>query len=146
TALTLPPDMTQLVSLAFQSNPLATLVLSELLAASTNLLVNLEPLAALPGNEVSVFTYPLIVELVRSRMFTGRFQFGITGPPGVYAILGSTNLAVWDFVGTASNPLGSISFNDVTVNLSPRKFYRALLQGPPTNMVFISPNTFTMGS
>ena len=146
TSLTLPPDMTQLVSVAFQSNPLTTFVLSELLAASTNLLVNLEPLTALPGNEVSVFTYPLIAELVRPRMFTGRFQFGITGPPGVYAILGSTNLAVWDVVGTASNPLGSISFNDVTVNLSPRKFYRALLQGPPTNMVFISPNTFTMGS
>jgi formylglycine-generating enzyme required for sulfatase activity len=146
TSLTLPPDMTQLVALAFQANPLTTLVLSESLAASTNLLVNLQPLAELPSNEVSVFTYPLAVELVRPRMFTGRFQFGITGPPGVYAVLGSTNLAVWDLVGTANNPLGSISFNDVTVNLSPHKFYRALLQGPPTNMVFISPNTFVMGS
>jgi len=45
-----------------------------------------------------------------------------------------------------ANPLGSINFNEVTANLSPQKFYRALLQGPPTNMVFISPNTFTMGS
>ena len=30
--------------------------------------------------------------------------------------------------------------------LSPQKFYRALLQVPPANMVFIPPNTFTMGS
>src|SRR6185503_17619759 len=28
----------------------------------------------------------------------------------------------------------------------PQKFYRALSQGPPTNMVFIPPNTFAMGS
>ena len=42
--------------------------------------------------------------------------------------------------------LGSINFTDVTANLSPQKFYRALMQGPPPNMVFIPPNTFTMGS
>jgi len=34
----------------------------------------------------------------------------------------------------------------VTDHLSPQKFYRLLLQSPPTNMVFIPPNTFTMGS
>jgi len=34
----------------------------------------------------------------------------------------------------------------VTASASPQKFYRALLQGPPTNMVFVPPNTFTMGS
>jgi len=33
-----------------------------------------------------------------------------------------------------TNSLGSINFTDVTANLSPQKFYRALLQGPPTNM------------
>jgi formylglycine-generating enzyme required for sulfatase activity len=49
-------------------------------------------------------------------------------------------------LGVATNSLGSINFTDVTANLSPQKFYRALLQGPPTNMVFIPPNTFTMGS
>jgi formylglycine-generating enzyme required for sulfatase activity len=49
-------------------------------------------------------------------------------------------------LGDVTNRLGSINFNDATVNLSPQKFYRALLQSPPTNMVFISPNTFIMGS
>ena len=45
-----------------------------------------------------------------------------------------------------TNSLGSIVFTDVAAHLSPQKFYRVLLQSPPTNMVFIPPNTFTMGS
>src|SRR6266508_6240678 len=42
--------------------------------------------------------------------------------------------------------IGSFFFTDATANVSPQKFYRALLQRPPANMVFISPNTFRMGS
>jgi formylglycine-generating enzyme required for sulfatase activity len=53
---------------------------------------------------------------------------------------------VWNVLGVATNPLGTVNFHDVTANLSPQKFYRALLQNPPANMVFIPPNTFTMGS
>ena len=45
-----------------------------------------------------------------------------------------------------TNSLGSIVFTDVAAHLSPQKFYRLLLQRPPANMVFIPPNTFTMGS
>jgi len=142
TNVTLPPDMTQLIGFGFLGNPLTTFVLSESLAG-TNLAGDV---ASLQGQGVSVFTYPLAVQLVRPRAFVGRFQFGITGPPGVYAVLGSTNLAVWNVLGVATNPLGSINFNDVTANLAPQKFYRALLQSPPTNIVFIPPNTFTMGS
>jgi len=142
TNVTLPPDMTQLIGLGFLANPLTTFVLPETLAA-TNLAGDV---AALRDQGVSVFTYPLAVQLVRPRQFVGRFQFGITGPPGVYAVLGSTNLAVWSVLGDVNNPLGGINFNDVTANSSPQKFYRALLQSPPANMVFIPPNTFTMGS
>jgi len=141
TNVTLPPDMTQLTEIGFLSNPLTTFVLSELTA--TNLAGDV---AALRDQGVSIFTYPLEVQLVRPQPFVGRFQFGITGPPGVYAVLGSTDLVVWSLVGPATNSLGSINFNDVTVNSSPQKFYRALLQGPPKNMVFIAPNTFIMGS
>jgi formylglycine-generating enzyme required for sulfatase activity len=146
TNLTLPPDMTNLVALGFLLNPLTTLVLSEPLAASTNLSVNLTTIASLQNQGISVFTYPLAVQLVRLRQFVGRFQFGITGPPGVYAVLGSTNLAFWSVLSDVTNQLGSINFNDVTVNSSRQKFYRALLQATPTNMVFIPPNTFLMGS
>ena len=49
-------------------------------------------------------------------------------------------------MGVATNPLGSVNFHDITANASPQKFYRALLQSPPANMVFIPANTFTMGT
>ena len=142
TNVTLPPDMTQLIGLGFLANPLATFVLPEPLAA-TNLAGDV---ASLQGQGVSVFTYPLTIQLIRPRELTGAFQFGITGPPGVYTVLGSTDLTAWSEVGTASNTLGSISFVDVASHLFPQRFYRALLQNPPANMVFVPPNTFTMGS
>jgi len=142
TNLTLPPDMQQLMGIFADGNPLTTFVLSEPLAA-TNLAGTV---ASLQNQGVSVFTYPLAIQLVRPRTLVGAFQFGITGPPGVYAVLGSADLAVWSALGVVTNSLGSINFTDVTANLSPQKFYRALLQGPPSNMVFIPPNTFTMGS
>ena len=141
TSLTLPSDLTNLTSVLLDDNPLSTFVLPEPLAAGN--LSNM--VASLRDQGVSVFAYPLAAELVRPRTFTGRFQFGITGPPGVYVVLGSTDLATWSAIGTANNVLGSISFNDVATNLPPQKFYR-VLQSPTTDMVFIPPNTFTMGS
>jgi formylglycine-generating enzyme required for sulfatase activity len=134
--------MQQLIGLFVTGNPLATFVLSEPLAA-TNLAVTV---ASLRNQGVSVFTYPVEVQLVRPGLNAGAFKFGITGPPGIYTILGSTNLMVWNVLGAATNPLGSVNFHDVTANVSPQKFYRALLQSPPAKMVFIPPNTFTMGS
>ena len=79
-------------------------------------------------------------------MFIGAFKFAITGPPGVYSVLGSTNLLAWSTLGLANNPLGSVNFTDVTAHLSSEKFYRALRQSPPTNMAFVAPNTFKVGS
>jgi len=141
-SLTLPPDMTNLSTLVLDGNPLTTFILSEPMAA-TNLAA---VVATLRNQGVSVFTYPLTIQLVRPRELVGAFQFGITGPPGVYSVLGSTNLATWSAVGVATNLLGSVNFHDATANASPQKFYRAVLQVPPANMVFIPPNTFTMGS
>jgi len=76
----------------------------------------------------------------------GSFKFAITGPPGVYTVLASTNLTTWSTVGVAPNPLGSVNFHDVTTNALPQKFYQVMLQVPPANMVFVPPNTFTMGT
>jgi hypothetical protein len=120
TTLTLPPDMTELVSLGFLGNPLTTLVLSESLA-TTSLA---ETVATMQNQGVSVFTYPITVRLLRPRTLVGAFQFGISGPPGAYTILDSTNLTVWSELGVTTNNLGSISFTDTTANGSPRKFYR----------------------
>jgi formylglycine-generating enzyme required for sulfatase activity len=142
TNITLPPDLTQLGALGYLGNPLTTLVLPEFLAETTLA----AELTVIRNLGVSVFTYPLTAQLVRPLMLIGAFKIGITGPPGVYSVLGSTNLATWSAVGVASNPLGSVNFHDVTANASPQKYYRALLQVPPENMVFIPPNTFTMGT
>jgi formylglycine-generating enzyme required for sulfatase activity len=140
--LTLPPDLQQLTGLFAAGNLLTTFVLSEPLAASGMA----SEVDSFRNQGISVFTYPLVARLVEPLMLAGSFKFGITGPPGVYSVLGSTNLATWSAVGVATNPLGSVLFHDVTTNVLPQKFYRALLQGPPPNMVFVLPNTFTMGS
>jgi formylglycine-generating enzyme required for sulfatase activity len=142
TSVTLPPDMTQLTSLGFLANPLTTFVLSEELAAT-----GLAPdVAALRNQGVNVFTYPLDVQLIRIRQPIGAFQFAISGPPGVYSVLGSSDLVTWSNIRSVSNGLGNVVFTDGEAHLSSRKFYRAMLQTPPANMVFIAPNTFVMGS
>lgn len=143
TSVTLPPELTQLDAFFVDGNPFSTLVLSEPLAATSLA----GTVAVLRNRGVSVFTYPLAVNLVSPRRTAGEaFEFGLTGPPGLYAILSSTDLAAWSALDTATNTVGSATFTDDEASLSPRKFYRALRQSPPTNMVFIPPNTFTMGS
>jgi formylglycine-generating enzyme required for sulfatase activity len=142
TNITFPPDLQQLIGLFIADNPLNTFVLSEPLAVTGMASV----IDSFQNQGISVFTYPLVAQLVRPLALVGAFKFGITGPPGVYTVLGSTNLATWSAVGVATNPLGSVNFHDVTSSASPQKFYRAQLQNPPANMVFIAPNTFIMGS
>jgi formylglycine-generating enzyme required for sulfatase activity len=142
TNLTLPPDLQQLIGLFAGGNPLTTFVLSEPLAATGMASV----VSSFRDRGIPVFTYPLVAQLVRPLALAGSFKFGITGPPGVYTVLGSTNFTTWSPVGAASNPLGSVNFHDVSTNVLPQKYYRLLLQAPPANMVFIPPNTFTMGS
>jgi formylglycine-generating enzyme required for sulfatase activity len=139
--VTLPPDMTQLIEIGFLSNPLTTFVLSELTA--TNLAGDV---TFLQNHGVSVFTYPLVPRLVRPLMLNGAFKFGIIGPPGVYTVFGCTDLAAWSAVGITTNKLGAINFTDATSHFSPQKFYRAARLDRPANLVFIPPNTFTMGS
>ena len=148
TNLTLPPDLTQLQSLGFLANPLTTLVLSEPLAGSTNLSINLgETIASLRSQGIAVFTYPLTIQLALPRQQPiGAFRFGITGPPGVYFVATSTNLTEFNKLSDVTNTLGAVVFTDTTAHLSPHKFYTAFLQSPPTDMVFIPPITFIMGS
>lgn len=77
-------------------------------------------------------------------------NISVTGTPGAVYVIQSTG----DF--TQTNGWASLSFlqvsssNHMYVDASPRatasRFYRVLLPAPPTNMVFIPPNTFTLGS
>jgi hypothetical protein len=124
TNLTLPPDMTNLTRLSFLQNPVTTLVVSETLAASTNLDVNLTTLSGLGNQGVTVFTYPPAVRLSSpQRTATGAFKFTLTGPPGRYAIQTSTNLPNWSASGAVTNLVGSADFTDSGV--SRQKFFRA---------------------
>jgi len=142
TGITLPPDLQQLVAFFMAGNPLTKFVLSEPLAMTGMASV----VDSLRGQGVGVFSYPLAPQLVRPLPREGTFEFGITGPPGVYSVLSSTDLTTWNVLSAVTNPLGSINFVDGTSQSSLKKSFRTLLQGPPTNMVFIPPNTFTMGS
>jgi hypothetical protein len=121
TTLTLPAAVTNLTFFFVSGNPMTTLVLSEAEVANVT-----NAVSVLQSQGVSVFTYPLTVQLLRPRLLAGAFQFGITGPPGVYSILGSSDLRTWNELGTASNRLGSVSFVDATAQLFPRRFYRAV--------------------
>jgi Leucine-rich repeat (LRR) protein len=118
--LTLPAAVTNLSFFFVSGNPLTRLVLSEAEVANVA-----NAVAVLQTQGVAVFTYPMRLQLVRPRALTGAFQFGITGPPGDYSILGSSDLKVWSEVGIASNTIGSVSFIDATSHLFPRRFYRA---------------------
>lgn len=140
-ALTLPRDINQLATLVLNGNPLSTLVLSERTATNLATLVT-----SLKEQGVSVFPYPLAAELIRIRQPIGAFQFAISGPPAAYSVLASSNLSDWSVLSTVTNTLGNLVFTDVTANLTPQKFYRAFEQTSPSNMVFIPPTTFTMGS
>jgi hypothetical protein len=119
TNITFPPELQQLIGLFIADNPLTTFVLSEPLAA-TGMASQVE---SFRNQGISVFTYPLVARLVQPLMLAGSFKFGITGPPGVYSVLGSTNLATWSAVGVATNPLGSVIFHDVTTNVGQQRFY-----------------------
>jgi formylglycine-generating enzyme required for sulfatase activity len=142
TNVTLSPDMTELKEIGFLANPLTSFILSETLAA-TNLATLV---ASLQDQGIPVFTYPLNVRLTNFDLLVGAFKFGITGPPGIYSVASSIDATVWSTFANVTNPLGRIFFRDTTPHESPLKFYTAFLQSPPTNMVFIAPNTFTMGS
>jgi hypothetical protein len=122
--------MTQLQDLSFLANPLTTLVLSQQLAGSTNLSINLTTIATLQNQGISVFTYPLTVQLVGLQLSAAAFQFEITGPPGIYAIASSTNLTQFNKLAVVTNTLGAVVFTDTTANLSPLKFYNAFLESP----------------
>src|SRR5204862_1788765 len=103
--LTLPPGLTRLTSIFLDCNPLTIFVLSEL--AATNLA---GAVTSLRNQGVAVFTYPLEVRLLSPLLAAGAFGFRLTGPPGIYTVLGSSDLATGSVLGVATNLLGRIAF------------------------------------
>jgi hypothetical protein len=122
TSLALPPDMTNLVSLGFLANPFTTLVAPETLD-TTNLG---GVIGTLDSQGVSVFTYPLTARLISlRRTVDGSFEFAVSGPPGIYTVLGSSDLSGWSDLAIVTNELGFARFIDAQANPSSQKFFRA---------------------
>jgi hypothetical protein len=141
TAAAFPPDLQELLGLFVAENPLTTFVLSESLSAAGTVSV----VDSLRTQNVPVLTYPLAVSLASPhRTAVGAFEFTVSGPPGIYAVLSSTNLTAWSVSANVTNLLGSSGFTDAISK--PQKFYRALRFDALANMEFIPLDTFTMDS
>jgi len=73
--------------------------------------------------------------------------FGTTG--SVYVVQSNDNpdqSDVWKSQAFLQISSSNRVFVDAAARATTSRFYRTLLQSPPTNMVFIPPNTFTLGS
>lgn len=81
------------------------------------------------------------------RLFAG---VNITGTVGtVYAVQSNADLAqsnAWSTLAFLRLPTTNYLFVDTTAPANGSRFYRALAQIPPTNMVFIPPGNFRIGS
>jgi len=81
------------------------------------------------------------------RVFAGVNIIGTLG--NVYVVQSSSDLSqtdAWTSLAFVQLPSTNYLFVDTTAPVAGNRFYRALLQSPPTNMVFIRPNTFRLGS
>jgi formylglycine-generating enzyme required for sulfatase activity len=80
-------------------------------------------------------------------LFAGININGATGSN--YVIQSTMDLAQtnsWTSLAFVRLPATNFLFVDTTAPATGSRFYRALLQNPPTNMVFIPPNTFSQGT
>ena len=81
------------------------------------------------------------------RLYAGVNITGTTG--SVYAIQSTSDLAQtnsWTSLAYLQLPTTNYLFVDTSAAVGDRRFYRAVLQSAPTNMVYIPPNSFLMGS
>ncbi len=95
-------------------------------------------------------TNPVLAQIPPSlglRLFAG---VNITGAAGsTYVIQFTTDVAQtnsWTSLKFLRLPTTTFLFVDTTAAATGNRFYRALLQNPPTNMLFIPPNTFNLGT
>jgi formylglycine-generating enzyme required for sulfatase activity len=74
----------------------------------------------------------------------------ITGTTGaVYAVQSTMDLAQtnsWTSLAFVQLPVTNYLYVDTSAAVGDRRFYRAILQSAPTNMVFMPPGRFLMGS
>ncbi len=122
-SLTLPPDLTTLVSLLVDPS-LTSLVLSEPLSSGP-----LSPtIGDLRNQGAAVFVYPLRPRLIaKPRTADEPFRSLPLGPPGIYRIQASLVLSGWEDIGPALNENGSVWVTDPSAAARDESFYRALM-------------------
>jgi hypothetical protein len=126
-SVSLPPGLTNLTFLDLEQNPLSNFVLPEPVAVTSLA----GTVASLTRQGVSVYTYTLAVSLVSEpTMLAGAFRFTLTGPPAVYNIFSSVDLATWSQLGSVTNRLGATVVSDPQATNSSQKYYRAMTRLP----------------
>jgi formylglycine-generating enzyme required for sulfatase activity len=99
---------------------------------------------------ISAMAFPAFAQTPASldlHLFAGVNIVGATGT--VYAIESTADLAQtnsWTSLAFIQLPTTNYLFVDTSAPLGGHRFYRAVLQNPPTNMVFVPPSSFRMGS
>ena len=99
--------------------------------------------AFLSAKPVSAQTPPSL----KLQFFAGVNVTGDTG--SVYVVQSTSDLSQsnsWTSLAFVQLVSTNYLFVDTTAPATGNRFYRALLQSPPTNMVFIPPSTFLLGS
>jgi formylglycine-generating enzyme required for sulfatase activity len=89
------------------------------------------------------------ISLQDQKISASRFQFSFNGNAGrTYPVSVSPDLIGWTLLTNISTTTaGSVIIEDQPASTSPRRFYRiGPAPSPITNMVYIPPGTFTMGS
>jgi formylglycine-generating enzyme required for sulfatase activity len=86
------------------------------------------------------------LQLTTTERFGGNIKFTLNGPLRNYSVFRSTNLVDWAELAQVTNASGTVVFSDAAGGVGAGKFYRARTQVALTNMVFVPPNTFQMGS
>jgi formylglycine-generating enzyme required for sulfatase activity len=107
-----------------------SLLLCAFLASPFNRAVSIDPL----------------VELSTPTFNSGAVELTLNGPAGTFSILTSENLQDWTPSRAVTKTSNPATFNHPQSQLPATRFYKAVLFVPPTNMVYIAPNTFVMGS
>jgi formylglycine-generating enzyme required for sulfatase activity len=107
-----------------------SLLCCALIGAPLNRAVSIEPL----------------VELSAPTFNAGAVELTLNGPAGTFSILTSENLQDWTPLRAVTKSSDFVTFSDLRSQSPTARFYRAVQFVPPTNMVYIAPNTFVMGS
>lgn len=124
TQVTIPYSLTNLVTLKVASDPLNQLILPEVVA--TNSLASL--VKDLTNAGVSVLTYPFPPLLRLPAQTPGTFQFELHGPPGIYDVLGSTDMRWWAVEGRATNLTVSLGYTNSASTPPVAGFYRVRMK------------------